>query len=198
VRRTGAQRNVTEYELTEAGEGLKDVIDRLGAWGVRWAFGDPKPDELDPVLLLWKMHRRIRCDRLPSTRTTVEFDFRGRTGRRLWLVLERREVSVCLKPPGFDPDLIVRAELSDFYRLWLNEVDYATAVRSGAIEIEGPPRLVREFPNWLMWSPMAHHVRAERERQAAQRRSSRRSGAQRGGAGRRHDPARRSQRTEIL
>ena len=185
VRRTGAQRNVTEYELTEAGEGLKDVIDRLGAWGVRWAFGDPKPEELDPVLLLWKMHRRIRRDRLPPTRTTVEFDFRGRAGRRLWLVLEPREVSVCLKPPGFDPDVVVRAQVVDFYRVWLNEIDYTAAVRSGAIEIEGPARLVREFPDWLMWSPMAHHVRAERERQASQR-------ARRGSRGRRDDPAQRS------
>jgi DNA-binding HxlR family transcriptional regulator len=168
VRRTGAQRNVTEYELTDAGHDLGDVIDRLGAWGVRWAFGDPKPEELDPVLLLWKMHQRIRRDRLPPARTTVEFDFRGPAGRRLWLVLEPREVSVCLKPPGFDPDLIVRAELTDFHRVWLNEIDYTAALRSGALRIEGPARLARQLPEWLMWSPMAHHIRAERERLKAQ------------------------------
>jgi DNA-binding HxlR family transcriptional regulator len=164
VRRTGAQRNVTEYELTESGHDLRDVIDRLGAWGVRWAFGDPKPEELDPVVLLWKMHQRIRRDRLPSTRTIVEFDFTGTTGRRLWLVLEPREVSVCLKPPGFDSDLIVRAEVRDFYRIWLHEIDYSVALRSGVVVIEGPPRLRRDFPQWLMWSPMARHVHAERER----------------------------------
>jgi DNA-binding HxlR family transcriptional regulator len=164
VRRTGAQRNVTDYELTPAGQDLRDVIERLGAWGVRWAFGDPKPEELDPVLLLWKMHLRIRRDRIPSTRTTIEFDFSGPAGRRLWLVLEPREVSVCLKPPGFDPDLIVRAEVRDLYRVWLHEIDYSAALRSGVVVIEGPVRLRREFPEWLMWSPMARHVRAERER----------------------------------
>jgi hypothetical protein len=115
---------------------------------------------LDPVLLLWKMHRRIRRDLLPPARTVVEFDFRGRGGRRLWLVLEPREISVCLKPPGFDSNLVVRADLSFFYRVWLGYVDYHAAVRSGGIEVEGPTGLTRDFPRWLMWSPMAHYVKA--------------------------------------
>jgi DNA-binding HxlR family transcriptional regulator len=161
VKRDGGRRNSSEYELTPAGHDLQRVLDRLGEWGVRWAFGEPRPEELDPVLLLWKMHRRIRRDRLPPSRTVVEFDFRGPGGRRLWLVLEPREISVCLKPPGFDSDLIVRADLSFFYRVWLGYVDYHAAVRSGHINIDGRPSLAREFPRWLMWSPMAHLVRAE-------------------------------------
>ena len=175
VRRTGPQRNITEYELTDAGRDLEMVIDRLGAWGVRWAFGEPRPEELDPVLLLWKMHQRIRRDRLPPRRIVIEFDFRGRCGRRLWLVLEPREISVCLKPPGFDPDLVVSAKLSDFHRVWLGYVEYSAAVRSGILAIEGPPALAREFPRWLMWSPMAHHVRAEDERPRSER-TARRAG----------------------
>jgi DNA-binding HxlR family transcriptional regulator len=164
-RRRGARPNVSEYELSEAGRDLGSVIDRLGAWGVRWAFGDPRPEELDPALLLWKVHQRIRRDLLPPTRVVVEFDFLGRCGRRLWLVLEPREISVCLKPPGFEPDLIVRAELSCFYRVWLGHIEYAAALRSGGIAVEGATALARDFPRWLMWSPMAHHVRAEQHRQ---------------------------------
>jgi DNA-binding HxlR family transcriptional regulator len=161
-RRGGRQRNISEYVLTEAGRDLDSVLDRLGQWGVRWAFGDPRPEELDPVLLLWKVHQRIRRDRLPLSRTTVEFDFRGRCGRRLWLVLEPREISVCLKPPGFEPDLIVHADLTNFYRVWLGRIDYPAAVRSGALTFEGSAALVREFPRWLMWSPVVDYVRANR------------------------------------
>jgi DNA-binding HxlR family transcriptional regulator len=168
-RQPGARPNVSEYHLTAAGHDLQCVIDRLGAWGVRWAFGDPQPEELDPVLLLWKMHRRIRRTLLPHARTVIEFDFRGRCGRRLWLVLDPREISVCLKPPGFDPDLIVRSELSFFYRLWLGYVDYAAALKSGALTVDGSPALARELPRWLMWSPMARYVRAERGRERARR-----------------------------
>jgi hypothetical protein len=117
---------------------------------------------LDPVLLLWKMHRRIRRDLIPATRTVVEFDFSGARGRRLWLVLEPREISVCLKPPGFDSDVVVRTDLSFFYRVWLGYVDYHAAIRAGRIEVEGRPALTRDFPRWLMWSPMAQYVKASR------------------------------------
>ena len=161
-RRTGERPNVSEYLLTDAGRELKDVIDRLGAWGVRWAFGDPRPEDLDPALLLWKMHQRIDRTQLPGTRTVVEFDFRGRRGRRLWLVLEQREVSVCLRPPGFEPDLVVRSDLAFFYRVWLGYVDWASAVQSGDVVVEGRSALVRALPRWLLWSPMAVHVRSER------------------------------------
>ena len=90
----------------------------------------------------------------------------GAAVRRLWLVVEPRDISVCLRPPGFDPDLIVRADLSFFYRVWVGYVDYASALRSGGITIDGSAALAREFPRWLMWSPMAHHVRAERSKSA--------------------------------
>jgi hypothetical protein len=75
-----------------------------------WIAVTGRQKELDPVLLLWKMHQRIRRDLLPPARTVVEFDFTGRNRRRLWLVLKPREVSVCLKPPGFDPNLVVHAD----------------------------------------------------------------------------------------
>ena len=162
-RRTGFRRNVTEYLLTEAGRDLKHVIEGLGAWGVKWAFGEPRPEELDPALLLWKIHQRIHRDLLPPRRTVVEFDLTGRRGRRLWLVLEQSEVSLCLKPPGFDSDLVVRADLSLLYRLWVGQMDYNAALRSGGIAVDGPRALAHELPRWFMWSPMARFVRSFRE-----------------------------------
>jgi hypothetical protein len=80
----------------------------------------------------------------------------------VWLLLERREVSVCVTPPGFDADLFVRADLALFYRLWLGHIEYDAATRSGGVVVEGMPALVKQLPRWLMWSPMARFVR-ERE-----------------------------------
>lgn len=154
-----AQSRLTEYHLTEAGRELKVVIEALGAWGVRWAFGDPDPEELDAGLLVWKIHQRIDRELLPETRTVVEFDFTGRCGRRVWLLLERREVSVCVTPPRFEPDLVVHADLALFYRVWLGRVEYVDAVRRRDVVVEGMPALVRQLPRWLMWSPMACFVR---------------------------------------
>jgi DNA-binding HxlR family transcriptional regulator len=163
----GAHPKAKEYHLSDAGRDLKPVLEALGTWGVRWAFGEPRPDELDAGLLAWRMHQRIARDLLPDRRTVVEFEFTGSRGRRVWLVLEPREVSVCVTPPGFDADLVVRADLAFFFRVWLGHVDYETASRSGAISVDGPPVLAKQLPRWLMWSPMARLVR-ERDRALAQ------------------------------
>jgi DNA-binding HxlR family transcriptional regulator len=155
----GARSATAGYHLTDAGRELKLVIEALGTWGVRWAFGEPAPEELDPGLLIWKIHQRIDREQLPDGRTVVEFDFAGRRGRRVWLVLEPREVSVCVTPPRFDVDLVVRADLAFFYQLWLGQIEYAAAVRCGQLVVTGPAALVRQLPRWLLWSPMARLVR---------------------------------------
>jgi len=79
------------YHLSEAGKDLKTVIETPGAWGVRWAFGEPRPEELDAGLLIWRIHQRINRELLPERRTVVEFDFTGPRGRRVWLLLEPRD-----------------------------------------------------------------------------------------------------------
>ena len=160
------QSTMSEYHLSEAGRELKMVIEALGAWGVRWAFGDPRPEELDAGLLVWKIHQRIDRELLPEARTVVEFDFTGPRARRVWLVLQRREVSVCVTPPGFDCDLIVRSDLAVFYRVWLGHLDYDAAVRCRSVTVEGPPVLAKQLPRWFLWSPMATFVR-EREQALA-------------------------------
>lgn len=166
-----------EYELTAAGRDLRSVIEPLGAWGVRWAFGDPRTDELDPGVLVWKMHQRVDRARLPPGRTVVEFDFSGRRGRRLWIVLTPSEVSVCLRPPGFDSDVVIHADLADIYRVWLGGMEFGAAARCGAVRVDGPPALVRALPTWFTWSPMAPFVRAHEKRQAADRSGRARSAA---------------------
>ncbi len=158
-RRCPPRSHLAHYQLTDAGRDLQRVIDALGSWGVRWAFEAPRAEELDAALLVWKIHQRINYEQLPDTRVVVEFDFSGRGGRRVWLVLERREASVCVTPPRFDPDLVVRADLALFYRVWLGQVEYDAAVKSRGILVDGPPALAKAFPRWLMWSAMARFVR---------------------------------------
>jgi len=159
-RGTSADGRVTEYQLTPAGRQLQRVIDVLGGWGARWAFGDPRPSELDPVVLLWWMKRRVHRQRLPPNRTVVQFDFRRGHRGSYWLVLERTDVSVCLQHPKFEIDLKVSADIGVFYRVWLGRSPLGDAVASGAVRLEGAPSLVRGFARWFAWSPMAPAVRA--------------------------------------
>jgi DNA-binding HxlR family transcriptional regulator len=162
----GPQSKVAEYHLSDAGRDVRKVIEALGAWGVRWAFGDPVLAELDAGLLVWKIHQRIDRELLPDRRIVVEFDFTGPRAQRVWLLLQPRDVSVCVTPPGFESDLIVRADLEYFYRIWLGHIAYDAATRCGAVVVEGPPALGRQLPRWFMWSPMANFVR-ERDRALA-------------------------------
>jgi DNA-binding HxlR family transcriptional regulator len=148
-----------EYALTRAGRELQRVIDVLGGWGARWAFGDPRPSELDPILLLWWMRRRVRRHRLPARRVVIQFDFRGERTGSYWLVLERADVSVCLQHPKFDVDVSVSADIAGFYRVWLGRTTLGEAVRSGVVRLDGMPALTRAFPDWFEWSPMADTVR---------------------------------------
>ena len=75
--------------------------------------------------------------------------------RYWWLVLDRREVDLCLKDPGFEVDLVVSADLRALIRVWMGDVRLAETVRAGLIRLEGPPSLVRAFPTWLKLSVLA-------------------------------------------
>ena len=152
-------RQRTSYQLTRAGIELRETVNSLTQWGAKWAFGEPEPAELDPVLLLWWMRDRVYSERLPKKQIVVEFVFRPVHKRKYWLVLKPDDVSVCLQYPGFESDVLVNADLSAFYQVWLGRTTFADALRNRSIEIVGIPSLVRGFPRWFALSPVAELVR---------------------------------------
>jgi DNA-binding HxlR family transcriptional regulator len=149
VNETGRQ--TTEYHLTPAGLELFGVIMSLRAWGEKWAFGEPTPEELDPVLLMWWLRSRADRAQLPDYRVVVEFDFKGSRPVSFWLVLTREDVSLCLTDPGYELNLLVTANLAVFFKLWAGRIGYQEALRSYDVRVEGVPALTRAFPNWFGW-----------------------------------------------
>ncbi len=156
----------TSYHLTQAGKELKPVVDTLIEWGARWAFGEPRSTELDPILLLWWMRAGIYTERLPHHRVVVEFNFRGACEGNYWMLLARDDVSVCLTHPGFDTDVLVTADLAACYEVWLGRIAFADAVRNQLIELDATPSLARAFPKWLALSPVSGVVRSARKQTA--------------------------------
>jgi DNA-binding HxlR family transcriptional regulator len=143
-----------EYRLTPAGEEARALIVGLGEWGQRWARRQIGPDDLDAELLAWDMHRRLNVDRLPARRVVVRFDLRGvprhQPGRNTWwLVLNRPEVDLCLKDPGFEVDLTVDADLAALTRVWMGDMRLQDALRGALIRPDGPRELVQAFPTWF-------------------------------------------------
>jgi len=52
------------YQPTPACEELRPLIFGLAEWGARWAFGEPRADELDPTVLMWWIRAGIDPERL--------------------------------------------------------------------------------------------------------------------------------------
>ncbi|MGH7860234.1 MAG: winged helix-turn-helix transcriptional regulator [Candidatus Binatia bacterium] len=155
------------YHVTEAGQELLPLIEQLGAWGQRWVRSEIDPGPLDPRLLMWDMQRRIHTDRLPDRRVVVRFEFtdvRRLPLKRTWLVLDRLEIDVCYKDPGFPVDVVVTTSLRTLTQAWMGDIPFAPLLRSGEIEVDGPRELVRGFPGWLALSSFAD---VERPRAAA-------------------------------
>jgi DNA-binding HxlR family transcriptional regulator len=150
------------YALTPAGRDLEPLVFGLADWGARYAFGDPRPEELDPEVLMWWMHGRIDTGDIDK-RAVIQVEIADRR-RKYWLVLEPGDASVCYTDPGYDIDAVLAADLKTLYRVWVGEIELYDAVRAGTIDLTGARWIVRGLPNWLRMSPIAGNVRAARAR----------------------------------
>lgn len=166
-RLTGNGRKTTEYQLTQAGHELLEVVSALVVWGAKWAFGDPTPEDLDPVLLMWWMRNRVNVDQVPETRITIQFNFHGASNDTFWLVINGDDVSICLTDPGYEVNVLVTADLAAYYKLWAGRIRYDEAIHDYGVTVEGLPRFVRAFPHWFAWAASAEDVRAARALSAA-------------------------------
>ncbi|SDM23822.1 transcriptional regulator, HxlR family [Lentzea albidocapillata subsp. violacea] len=154
------QRTGDGYLLTPAGQALRPLVFGLADWGARYAFGDPRADELDPEVLMWWMHGRIDTGTLDK-RANIEVRINDRR-RTFWLVVEPGDASICYTDPGLEVDAVLASDIATLFRMWEGEVDLLDAVRAGAIELTGTRWVVRGLPEWLKLSPVAEHVRAAR------------------------------------
>jgi DNA-binding HxlR family transcriptional regulator len=148
------------YDLTPAGADLRPLVFNLAEWGARHAFGDPRPEELDPEVLMWWLHGHIDTSEV-TRRAVVMVDVTDRR-RLFWLVIEPQDVSVCYADPGFEVDAVLAARLADLYRMWQGETDLLSAMRDGTIQLHGARWVVSGLPRWFEYSPVAPFVRAAR------------------------------------
>jgi DNA-binding HxlR family transcriptional regulator len=148
------------YVLTRAGQDLRPLVFGLAEWGARYAFGDPRAEELDPEVLMWWLHGRIDTSEL-SKRAVIQVEVSDRR-RLFWLVIEPGDASVCYTDPGFEVDAVLRSDLATLFQMWEGEVEFLDAVKAGSIEFSGPRWIVSGLARWLQFSPVAPYVRAAR------------------------------------
>lgn len=142
-------RRATQYTLTEAGQALWEVVRPLAAWGERWLT--LRPEHSDPSVVLWawiKFH--LAHEALPTRRIVVQFDFPEQLPphRRFWVLFQRPDAEICYTPPGLPIDLSVIAGSEALTRWHVGALEWRDAVRSGSIQVTGPPALARALPTW--------------------------------------------------
>jgi hypothetical protein len=67
-----------------------------------------------------------------------------------------------MRDPGFEVDLVVHADVGALARVWAGHAEFAQALRSGGIRLDGPRALIDAFPRWLLLSPFAEVLRPPR------------------------------------
>jgi DNA-binding HxlR family transcriptional regulator len=149
-----------EYELTEAGQELTNLVSALGAWGQRWLAREPANEDLDLEPLLVDMQRRVRFAALPNDPFVVRFEVRGHRPR--FMLLKKTEASFCHRNPGFPEQVCVRGPLSALVAWWRGDVSFVGAQRLG-LAIDGPKAFTRTFPKWFDLYLFAHIGPAERK-----------------------------------
>ncbi|WP_232667930.1 winged helix-turn-helix transcriptional regulator [Pseudonocardia sp. TRM90224] len=146
------------YLVTEAGEELRPVVFGLAEWGARWAFGEPRPDELDPTVLMWWIRGGIDPGAFGRRRVVIHVLLPDGERRRYWLVVESADVSLCFTDPGFEVDVLVESPLGVLYQVWEGRIPLKAAQRDGLLRLSGKRELVRAFPSALQLSPVAPYV----------------------------------------
>ena len=152
------ERDSDGYHPTPACLDLQPVVFGLAEWGARWAFGEPREDELDPTVLMWWIRGGI--DPAPFGRRVV-LHVQLSSGRRtrFWFVVQSHDVSLCFTDPGHDVDVTIACSLATLYQVWEGRFELGTAVRDGLVELTGQRDVVLRLPQALMLSPVAPFVR---------------------------------------
>ncbi|MEO1576691.1 MAG: transcriptional regulator, partial [Pseudomonadota bacterium] len=76
-------------------------------------------------------------------------------------------VDMCLKDPGYEPDLYVRSDMRRFVEAWRGFRNLRQEIRAGHIQLTGPKALTSTFHRWLLLSALAPTKRCAEGREKA-------------------------------
>jgi DNA-binding HxlR family transcriptional regulator len=150
--------DVFDYRLTEAGEGLRPVIEAAGIWGQRWIETEASLQNLDPNLLMWDIRRNIDPTPMPLGRNTIQVIFSDlqQSRRNWWLIVQSgQDVDLCSVDPGFDVDLYLSTDLRTLTEIWMGYTAIARAKEQGRLVFTGSRQLEADVGSWLSLSPFA-------------------------------------------
>lgn len=150
------------YRLTEAGNDLRLVVNQLAAWGSTWKLPYLDAKDRNVSFLMWFL-RQVLLPRpeLPA-RYVIQFDFRNvpkrdHKLRQWWMIKRDEDIELCYTDMGFEPDLVVDADLDVITRVVVGVASLRQARINGdiafsantalaaklvqALELQEPPQM---------------------------------------------------------
>src|SRR5262245_7512163 len=151
ARRVRSHSGDWEYQLTQAGEELRPIVQQLGHWGARWIGSRLRTGQLDAAFLMWDIRRFVRLDQFPSRRTVIHFVFTDARPqeRQWWLVVESGRADLCRDDPGHDLTLIVEAKVRALTEIWTGDSEPQAEIKAGHVRVIGPDQDARRLWTWL-------------------------------------------------
>ena len=150
------------YRPTPACEELRPLVFGLAEWGARWAFGEPRPDELDPTVLMWWIRSGIDPAPFGDRRVVLHVRVPDARRPRFWFVVQPDDVSLCFTDPGYEVDITLESSLGVLYQVWNGRLELPAATRAGLITLVGRRDVVGLLAQALRLSPAAPYVRSAR------------------------------------
>jgi hypothetical protein len=100
----------------------------------------------------------VDLDKIPEGTTVVRFELRDRATEQHWLLLRRPQPELCSRSSGYAEDLVCRTDAATLVDLHLKQLTYQRAIRTGRLELLGPPA-VQRIPGLVPQQPV-RRVRA--------------------------------------
>jgi DNA-binding HxlR family transcriptional regulator len=151
TRRRSASGKSWTYHLAEAGAEFLPLVDALSAWGQRWTRRELADGELDLGLLIWGLEYSVDPRAFGPGRHVLRLDVVDQPAhkRLYWFVCEGDALELCVSDPGYATDLYLAATLRDLIHVYRGDVALRTALDTGHLTVDGPPRLIRRLSKWL-------------------------------------------------
>lgn len=133
---------------------LGEIVGRLGLWGIKWARSRLTEDDYDPQLLMWDIRRRIDTSSFPDRRIVISFMFEDMPSNRraYWLVIDRGDVDLCIKYPGFDVDLAFITTSKVMADIWMGYSTIKKEIANKTLVLNGVRNLKSSLDNWFSYS----------------------------------------------
>ena len=156
-RRRSGRGGAWTYHLTPAGAEFLPMVEALGTWGQRWSRRVLEPGGVDLGLLLWGLEHSPVPEGFGVPPTVVKLELTDQpAAKRDWWYLDRDGAfELCLKDPGPETDLYLRASLETLIYLYRGDLTVPRALDSGRLEAHGPAALRRALPAWLTMGPLS-------------------------------------------